>query len=78
MMTLLLQGSLCVEIGHFIQLSGPRESPGGGKISWSQPGEGEGKKGYGESRMYPWWMGLQGPQVQRSKVVTGALLIHTV
>ena len=54
-----------MEIGHFIQLSGPRESPGGGKLGGNWPGEREGKKGYGENRTYPWWLGLQGPQVQR-------------
>lgn len=32
---------------------GIRESSGGRKVSWSLPGEKEGKKGYEENNMHP-------------------------
>lgn len=77
-MILILQGSTCMELGHFIQLAGDRESPGGGKISWNQPSEREGKMGCGENIMCPQWLSLQGPQLQSSEFVVGAPLIHIV
>ena len=66
-----------MERGHFIQLAGTRQSPGGRKISWNQPSERE--KGVWSKQYVPTVVGsARAPGTQSSELVMGAVLIHAV